>query len=86
MAIRAVSNIEAIDLGSQTDTFNVLAKYVTDDNIINDTVTLADVPMNILQSTLNTAIKTAVKDKMVNQQGYTFGLFDVVIVIGAVII
>lgn len=86
MAVRAIARIETISMGTNAGEYQASVTFLADDGANNGTVTVIGIPFNIIQSALNTAIKTAVKDKMVNDLYYTFGLFDTITVIGAAVI
>lgn len=85
MAVKGVAHIDTIST-SGTGEFQADLRVAATDGSTQFTMSVANIPANIIQATLDSALKAAVKTKMINDYGFTFGLFDTVMLLGSTIL
>lgn len=89
MATLGVCVVNAVQCDSvNTGKFYVQGVYtgIASGNLVNQTFfNIGNVSPTIAAATLEQAIKDFVKNELINNNGYTFGLFDDVRLIGALL-
>lgn len=86
MAILGVALVTNIDVDA-TDTFKADIRVVTNDGTSQGNFTATGLPVSgLTQIVFDAALKTAVKNYMINNLGFTFGLLDTVKLVGSSVI
>lgn len=90
MAILGVARVKSINSGSTDPTkIDVVLEYVgikAGQSVTVQTLSLTDMDVTVLNITWENALKTAVKNVLINSFLYTFGLFDNVLLVGETLI
>lgn len=84
MAVKAVATPIYV-APSSTGTFQVDLRVAATDSSTAFSLSVPNIPGNILQGLLDSAIKQAVKDELINNYGFTFGLLDTIVLLGSTI-
>lgn len=88
MTVKAVALVSSIRVDGTGPNFRMIVNYSGLDSspgVVDAYVELFNVSPGVAAATLESAIKQAVKDELTNVHGYTFGLFDTVRLIGALL-
>lgn len=88
MAVKAVASVYFVNSDSgHSGKFkcNISMAGIVPGNLVDATIQIDDVDPGITALDLEAAIKQAVKDELINNYSYSFGLFDTVRLIGGVI-
>lgn len=81
MAVKAIALPLSIGMNGAGN-FQVELQVITNDGTTQFTYTVTGLPMSILESTLNSALRAAIRDELINHYGFTFGLLDSVTIFG----
>lgn len=87
MAVKAVCIVNAVAHSTNAGLFHAILSYagIESGNALTGSLTLLDISPTITAATLEANLKQAVKDELVNNHGYSFGLLDTVRLIGALL-
>lgn len=88
MAVKAVVTITGVyfDAGSPGDyRAQLVGAGVDTGNPVNFSLFVPGIPTTLLPAILDSALKTAVKNELTANHGYSFGLLDTVLIVPGVI-